>query len=114
MYSFKKEQRLLTKRDYEVVFKQAKKIATSEFVFLFRENTVGKPRLGLALSKKNIAKAHDRNRIKRLLRETFRLQSLPAVDIVVLARQGVSGLNGSALTAKLGKAWNKLAVTYNS
>lgn len=108
MFAFKKTQRLLTKIDYNHVFAQAKKIVTPEFIILYRENNRGYARLGLALSKKMIAKAHDRNRIKRLLRESFRKEELPAVDMVFLARQGVAKQTNADIYARLGKTWKKL------
>lgn len=108
MYCFDKTRRLLTKSDYDNVFQEAKKLVTSEFIVLYRENTVGHARLGLALSKKMIAKAHDRNRIKRMLRETFRARCLPSVDIVILARSGVSKVKNTIIIAKLGTLWDKL------
>jgi ribonuclease P protein component len=42
-------------------------------------------RLGLVVGKRALARATERNRAKRVLRETFRLrrQGLPSVDIVV-------------------------------
>lgn len=110
MYCFKKAHRLLKKLDYDHVFEQAKKLGTSDFTFLCRDNQMGHARLGLAISKKIIAKAHDRNRIKRALRETFRLNKhLPAVDIIILARPGVVRVNHSDLVAKLVNTWSKLS-----
>jgi ribonuclease P protein component len=108
VFVFKKAQRLLTKKDYNHVFEQAKKIVTSEFIILFRENNLGYARLGLALSKKMIAKAHDRNRIKRLIRESFRQRDLPAVDMIFLARQGVTKQANSKINTRLGKSWENL------
>lgn len=112
MFAFKKTQRLLKKIDYDQVFEQAKKIVTTEFILLYRENNLGYARLGLALSKKMIAKAHDRNRIKRLLREGFRQSCLPAVDMVFLARQGIAKQTNSGLNIKLSKTWEKLTSCY--
>lgn len=108
MFSFDKARRLINKSDYNNVFSQAKKIVTPELIILYRENTLGISRLGLALSKKMIAKAHDRNRIKRIVRETFRQKVLPCVDMVVLARQGVGGVENKRIIANLGKSWEKL------
>ena len=108
VHDFDKTRRLLKKSDYDDVFDQAKKVVTPEFIVLYRHNTVGHARLGLALSKKTIAKAHDRNRVKRLLRETFRIRHLPAVDVVILARRGVANVENSKMINKLGSIWDKL------
>lgn len=108
MFAFKKTQRLLTKNDYNYVFEQAQKIVTSELTILFRENNLGHARLGLALSKKMIAKAHDRNRIKRMIREAFRQEELPAVDMIFLARHGVAIQSNATINAGLSRVWKKL------
>ena len=113
MFYFNKTQRLLKKSDYDHVFVQAKKIVTNDFVLLCRENNLGYARLGLALSKKMIAKAHDRNRIKRLLRECFRQTQLPAVDIIFLARSGVAQQTNLGLNTRLSATWDKLTSCYS-
>lgn len=110
MYSFKKARRLLKKSDYDHVFSKAKKITHREFVILYRKNNQGYARLGIALSKKMIAKAHDRNRIKRLIRESFRNNTqLPCIDIILLARTGVAMIEHSVLTNTLSKTWEQLS-----
>lgn len=115
MNDFDKTRRLLKKNDFNNVFNQAKKIETPEFIILYKNNQLGHARLGMALSKKRIAKSHDRNRLKRLLRETFRInKQLPAVDIVVLAKSGVGKVKNAMIFTKLGQAWNKLAVSYKN
>ena len=102
----------MKKSDYDYVFEQAKKLVTPEFIILHRANNLGQARLGLALSKKSIPKAHDRNRIKRLLRETFRTRRLAAFDVIFLSRQGVASIEKKTLTADLGVIWNKLTAFY--
>ncbi len=108
MFEFTKTQRLLKKTDYDHVFAQAVKIVTTDFIVLFRKNNKEHARLGLALSKKMIAKAHDRNRIKRLLREGFRYMQLPSVDIIFLARQGLAAKTNANINATLSTTWEKL------
>lgn len=94
------------------MFKRANKTATSEFVVLHQINTLKTARLGLAISKKALPKAHQRNRIKRVLRESFRKQSLPSVDLVFLAKQGIAKRGNKVLFEKLSLIWDKLAVLY--
>ncbi len=55
----------------------------------------GHHRLGLTVSKK-VGKAHDRNRVKRLVRTWFRQnrERLPrSLDLVVIARPGAATLH---------------------
>lgn len=109
MNEFSRTRRLLKKNEFDQVFQNANKVVSPHFIFLYRDNTLGFARLGLALSKKMIAKAHDRTRIKRLLRETFRVsQDLPAVDVVVLARPKVGQVENPVLFAGLQKSWLRL------
>lgn len=109
MNKFPRSRRLLSKEEYDKVFSKPQKIITPEFIILYCANTLGFSRLGLAISKKSIAKAHDRNRIKRLLRETFRVALLPAIDIVILAKKSVVEMQNATVILNLNKAWNKLS-----
>ncbi|MCB1757360.1 MAG: ribonuclease P protein component [Gammaproteobacteria bacterium] len=70
----------------------------------------GDARLGLAIAKKSASKSVDRNRLKRIIRESFRLNraQLGAVDIVVMARKECVGVDNRILRASLGRLWKKL------
>jgi len=69
------------------------------------------PRLGLAISKKNAKRAVDRNRIKRLIRESFRqnLYMLPAIDVVVMAKPMTKNAENQKIFESLQLHWSKLA-----
>jgi len=69
------------------------------------KNNSSKPRLGLVIAKKNVPKAVHRNRIKRLMRESFRLNPglVERLDLVVLARKDADKLDNSLIRAKLEK-----------
>lgn len=108
MTGFKKGQRLLTANDYRNVFSNAKKIDKNQIFLLIRRNNLGFSRLGLAISKKNVQKACQRNRIKRVVRESFRLSQLPGFDIIALSRKGVADLSNEQLRTKLCQSWQKL------
>jgi ribonuclease P protein component len=89
-------------------------MVTSEFIILHYANTLGYARLGLAISKKVIPKAYNRNRIKRLLREAFRTARLPAIDVIFLARHNVGKIENKTIMTKLSTTWDKLTDLYLS
>lgn len=110
-HDFPKQLRLLTAGDYRYVFDHAiYKVHGKGLMALACPNGLGHPRLGLVISKKNVRRAVDRNRLKRLARESVRLQqsSLPAVDIVLLARRGASELDKATLHRQLFGMWRRL------
>ena len=74
-------------------------------------NTKGHPRIGVTISQKRAKRAVDRNRIKRQMRETFRLSQhkLPAFDIVIIAKPGIVEQDNAALRDTLNYLWRKLA-----
>ena len=81
---------------YARVFKKATRNRDKWFTVLCRANEGGAARLGLAISKKNCRAATRRNRIKRIVRESFRLNQagLAGLDVVVInqleARNGTN------------------------
>lgn len=77
------------------------------FTILYRDNRSNKARLGLAVSKKNCRKATGRNRLKRIIRESFRDEQghLSGIDIVVLNRPAATNANNKALFLSLKKHW---------
>jgi len=115
MFGFAKSRRLVSRQEFDRVFKYSYKLTTPDFTVLFCDNKLKQARLGLVLSKKMIAKAHDRNRIKRLVRESFRLnKKLPAVDVVVLAKSGIAKTKPIYIRSNLDKLWDTLSVRYTS
>jgi ribonuclease P protein component len=72
------------------------------------------PRLGLAISKKNAKRAVDRNRIKRLIRESFRQNqyNLPAIDLVVMAKPVTKSAENQQIFHSLDQHWDKLALKF--
>ncbi len=117
-FSFAKELRLLNAGDFSHVFDRADfKVSSKHILILARTSieTRPTPRLGLVISKKNIRLAVQRNRIKRLTRDSFRLQQhvLPAIDIVLLARRGLDKKENSDINFELHKLWQQLIKQVN-
>lgn len=110
-FAFAKPLRLLNAAQYSAVFDCAPvRVAQPQFLILARPNDLGHPRLGLIIAKKHVRNATDRNRIKRIARETFRLQQqqLFPLDAIVLARGGAGELDNAALAKAFNKLWRKL------
>ncbi len=109
-YSFSRELRLLTPEDFQPVFKNAVPAVSPHLTLLARKNTLGRPRIGMAIPKKHIKLAVGRNRIRRIVREQFRHQQhqLPAIDIVVIAKAGIADLSNQEMNKVLDKLWRKL------
>ncbi|WP_319004912.1 ribonuclease P protein component [Microbulbifer aggregans] len=110
-FAFGKPLRLLTASHYRVVFDDAPvRAAHPQFLILARPNGLDHPRMGLVIAKKHVRHACNRNRIKRIARETFRLQQqqLFPLDAVVLARPGAGELDKAELAKVLQKLWRKL------
>ncbi|MBB3230612.1 MULTISPECIES: ribonuclease P protein component [Halomonas] len=108
---FPRRLRLLNAGDYRRVFDTAAfKVHGKGLMALATPNSLGHPRLGLIFSKKNVRRAVDRNRLKRLARESIRLRQhrLPAVDIVLLARRGVQELDNETVHRQLHGMWRRL------
>ncbi len=73
------------------VLKKGSRVSDSQLSFAVHANEQGESRLGLAIAKRAVPHAADRNAIKRQIREVFRLHdNLPAMDIVALTRRSTS------------------------
>jgi ribonuclease P protein component len=68
-------------------------------------------RLGLVIGKKNLRLASQRNRVKRIARELFRQQdqqSLPNLDLVLIARKGLEKLSNAEIRNILEPLFQKI------
>ena len=100
--------RLRRSRDFQAVYKRRQSWATPHLALYvrFRAPREGdESRLGYVISKIIAKRAHDRNRLKRRLREITRLYLLPRArrpyDALVVARADAAGADFAALTAEM-------------
>ena len=79
-------------------------------------NGLGYPRLGLAISRKKVRSAANRNRLKRLLREGFRhnKEQLGGLDIVIAASGTHARINNKTINESINKHWKKLILCAGS
>jgi ribonuclease P protein component len=110
-YGFPKTARLNHPREFKQVFAHGQRQSDACFTLISMPNHENAPRLGLVVARKNLKRAVDRNRVKRMVRESFRRQraSLPARDIVVMVRSAAGAKPRAALRDILDRHWKKMA-----
>ncbi len=77
--------RLRKPAEFATVYRSGRRLNRGPLRVVWRRNDLDTARLGLAIARRPLKSAVVRNRIKRLCRESFRLNShrLPAVDIAI-------------------------------
>lgn len=104
-----KHAKLLKAVEFDRVFDKSVRSSDRYFTVLARPNELTYPRLGLAISKRRVRLAVGRNRLKRLVRENFRLTEQECgIDYVVMAGPQVSRANNRELLSALEKHWKTL------
>jgi len=99
-----------SKQDFDRVFAYRKRLFMGYFIGYYSPGAIGGARLGIIISKKASKKAVTRNRIRRQVRESFRLVAtkLPNMDIVVIARHTAGSATNEDLRQCLDKLWQRL------
>ena len=107
---FTREMRLLKADEFKRVFAGACKAGNTQLTILAMPNGLGYPRLGMAISRKAIRFAVQRNRIKRLLREYFRLNrhAMESMDLVIMAKPAAASMDKQALLSSIRHAFKQL------
>ncbi len=113
-FSFPKQARLLTASQFQQVFGNRLAVSGKELLLVANSNNESTARLGLAIKRKDIKKAVHRNTIKRIIRESFRLNrmKLHHLDIVVVSRPSLLHLTPSELRELIDKQWLCLQERY--
>lgn len=95
--------RLRQKADFDRVYRTGSRAGDALFAVNALRNEFGHARLGMSVSIKTCGKAVNRNRVRRLVREFFRLRrpELPAVDFVITSRAGAREASAADLQASL-------------
>jgi ribonuclease P protein component len=109
-YSFQPHERVRCSADFQRVKKAGKRAKTPHFGLNIIQNDLEHHRLGLIVQKR-FWSAPKRNRIKRVMREWFRLNKSripqPARDIVIIARPGAERLSPGDLSKEFFPVLNK-------
>jgi ribonuclease P protein component len=104
-FSYPKLLRILNHRDFVNVNRSGKRLHTRHLTVILKQNGLGLTRLGVSVSKKT-GNAVKRNRVKRLIRELFRLNKTrfpQGYDIVIAAKKDASYLDFRKIKEELGE-----------
>jgi len=105
LFSFRKTERLLNRADFVNVNRSGERHQTDHFIVIFKRNGLGAKRLGITVSKKT-GSAIKRNRVKRLIREFFRLNKSDfpqGYDVVIVAKKDASYCDLAKVKEELGE-----------
>ena len=108
--SLSRRYRLNNAKDYRLVFDKPHKSADATYTILARSNQLDFPRIGIIVSKKNVPKAAERTRLKRIARESFRINKslLGSLDIIVICKRSSSYKLNQQLFKSLDALWQNL------
>jgi len=111
-HPFSRKTRLTNNLQFKLVFRKGKKTTHQFFAVFCYFNNLQHSRIGLVVPKKSIKRAVERNRFKRLVRESFRLKqhNLSGLDIVVLAYKQAEGVEKEKIQLCLEQLWEMLVL----
>ena len=103
--------RLRRKSDFDAAYARGRRLSDGFFTVIATANEIGAPRLGLAVAVRAAGGAVARNRLRRIIRESFRLnqRALPALDLVVSVRPKAREVPARTLRESLAALWRRIA-----
>ncbi len=109
--TFPAPRRLRHKPEFDAAHARGRRLGNGYFAVTVISNDKSGPRLGLAVGLRVARTSVERNRIRRIIRESFRLNQheLPAVDIVVSARPRAYQAPGAQLRESLAILWKQVS-----
>lgn len=110
---FGAELRLRSKLQFDSVYAGGRRVDDRYFALRIKANTLSHARIGLAVAVKTAGSGVARNRLRRLVRESFRLaqHDLPSVDIVVAAKFPSREAPAATLRDSLATLWKRVGST---
>lgn len=94
--------------EFRAAYAQGRRFGNELLSATVRPNDGPLARLGLSIAARTVGNSVQRNRLRRLIRESFRRQALPPVDIVIGARTAARTASAAALRAVLQRMWKQI------
>jgi ribonuclease P protein component len=97
--------------EFKRVYAVGRRLGGEFFTVHAQANGLGRARLGMSIAARILRRAVDRNRVRRLIRESFRVNQLrlPALDIVIGVRAGLLAADNARLRSALETLWQKIS-----
>ncbi|MBM4214596.1 MAG: ribonuclease P protein component [Gammaproteobacteria bacterium] len=110
---FPPSRRVLRKSDFEIAYRDGRRLGNACFSLIVCPGSGRGPRLGLSIGARVIGNAVARNKLRRIIRESFRhaQHRLPAVDLIVGARAAAREAPATRIRESLEALWQKVATT---
>ena len=110
MFRLTKQSKLIKTDDFSSVFNFRKRISNKFLVMRFKPNELVYPRLGLIVAKKTAKLAVNRNYMRRVLRELFRLNqhNIASLDLVIQVQKKFDKLDFFVIKKEFNGLLNKL------
>ena len=111
-FGFLLKQRICRAAEFQIVFKQGKRLFEACFICHVLKTDRDYARLGVITNKKNCRLATDRNRIRRQIRERFRLNQhqLAGMDVVIALKSSVEKITDQEQAQCIEKLLSQLVV----
>lgn len=121
-FTLGKTERLKSRKAIEELFEKGKSFSIPPIRVLYQRTAMEELQAGVGVSSKNFKKAVDRNRIKRRIKEAYRLQKIPLQQLMLSRGMGMRIFltytskempEYAVLSAAVGKCLNKLLKQLN-
>jgi len=110
-FSFKKEDRILKRAEFHELTRFGRKLENDCLIAFIKSGRLNRPRLGITVTRK-VGKAAQRNRVKRLIREYFRLNRQhfnQNWDINIIAKKKAVDLSSEKAVSFLQDLFEKIS-----
>ena len=111
-FSYSRKYRLASKHEVQSVFAaKPRKVSRQYLLILYTPNQLSHARLGIIAGKQHLRRAVDRNRVRRVIRESFRQTKdlLNGLDLIVMIRSGCSAVETKTLRTDIDNLWQAIS-----
>ena len=109
---FQSKLKIKKSAEFANIYSKNKYFYNSGLIMLTKNNNLENPRLGISIPKKNLKLSVQRNKIKRIIKESFRLnyKKIDKLDIVLIGGKNINKFNIKNTQKSLLELWKKIKI----